>query len=71
MTQAYRLVDGSTVWTPAASYDLGRSARIGLGALSSTGAAPLAGPTGSPLPSLPTEFGATGRQLFLRVALFF
>jgi hypothetical protein len=65
------LEDGSTAWTPSASYDLGRSARIGIGGLLSTGdrPAPAVGDPGIPL--LPTEFGAYGGQVFVRASLFY
>ncbi|MBT8404542.1 MAG: hypothetical protein KJP18_11835 [Gemmatimonadetes bacterium] len=65
------LDDRSTAWTPSASYDLGRSARVGVGGLLSTGDRPSLSGGAPSVPILPTEFGAYGRQVFVRISLFY
>ena len=67
------LDDGSTVWFPSASYDLGQSSRLVLGGL--VGAGPSPAPSGIPgmagIPRLRSEFGSYGRFGYLQLAVFF
>ena len=65
------LDDGSVVWSPAASYDLGQVARLGVGGVVGRGAAPaLAGAEpSSPLPE--SEFGSYGSFGYLQLSLYF
>ena len=67
------LDDGSTVWFPSVSYDLGQTSRLILGGLVGVGPSPLlaAGPGGLPVPEVRSEFGSYGRQGYLQVAVFF
>jgi hypothetical protein len=67
------LGDGSTVWFPSASYDLGQTSRIILGGLVGVGASPLVteGPGDLQIPEPRSEFGSYGRQGYLQVAVFF
>jgi hypothetical protein len=64
------LEDGSLSLTPVATYDFGRSARVSVGALLSTGDPPIV-EAASPLPRLRTEFGSYGELGFLRVSVYF
>ncbi|MGD8276849.1 MAG: hypothetical protein PVH00_02430 [Gemmatimonadota bacterium] len=64
------LRDGSLSLTPVATYDFGRSARVSVGALVSTGDPPII-ESASPLPRLRSEFGSYGELGFLRVSVYF
>jgi hypothetical protein len=62
------LQDPSVAFFPAASYDMGQSTRLSLGALLGAGEAPLLFP---PDPELRSEFGAYGRLGYVTVSVYF
>jgi hypothetical protein len=61
------LSDPSSAWTPVATYDLGQSARLSLGGVVTTGAAPRLEP--DPIPA--SEYGSFGDVVFTRVSVYF
>lgn len=62
------LRDPSTAWTPAATYDLGQSARVSVGGVLTSGTAP---DPASLLPVLRSEYGTYGDLGFTRISLYF
>jgi hypothetical protein len=64
------LDDGSASLSPAVRYDLGQSARLGVGGLLSFGEEPRVDPGGL-LPILGSEFGSYGRTAFVQLSVYF